>query len=85
MRLTAKWLSEEMVAYPVSYKIGGINKKSEGRQICEMTRKLCYSQKETRTIANANSTGHQKKHFHKVPVRAYFCENCRQYHLASKQ
>lgn len=61
-----------------------ITSNGDVHQLCGLTGKLCYSQKEAGTIVNHNTKGHQKKYFHKVPVRAYFCEDCRQYHLTSE-
>ena len=56
----------------------------DGYQICEATNKICYSQKESGRIVNRFTQGHQKKHYHKVPVRSYFCKDCRHFHLTHK-
>ena len=78
---------KNQIIYEVENRYFELELSEENRiqyQCCEVTGKRCYSQKEAGRIANKYSKGHQKKHYHNVPVRSYFCKDCRHFHLTHK-
>lgn len=56
------------------------------RQICDQCGKLCYSQKEAGWYVNNATRRHWKdgRGKEKKPVRYYYCEFCKCYHLTSQ-
>ncbi len=52
---------------------------SEKKIRCEITGKICYTKREANeTLKGAKNHNNRSK---KIPVRKYFCEECRCYHL----
>lgn len=60
---------------------------SEETVICEKCGKRCYSRKDAGEIVNKGGRtrhgGHFTKSHRKTPVRYYFCNYCKSYHLTS--
>lgn len=55
-------------------------------QICKETGKNCYSRRNANEIVNSQKH-HKKKNVRinkgKIPLRSYYCEFCKSYHLTS--
>ena len=51
------------------------------KQICPVTHKVCYSQKEANGIVNTIKRQKKVKQPKVIPQRSYYCHYCRTYHL----
>jgi hypothetical protein len=49
-----------------------------------MCNKVCYSEREAHTIINAAKKYNHYSHQKKIPKRAYYCKECRAWHVTSK-
>lgn len=53
----------------------------EEREYCEVTHKVCYSEKTANGIVNSAKRSHKKQKTKLIPQRSYYCQFCGSYHL----
>lgn len=56
--------------------------KEEDKKLCPVCGKVCYDKKSAMTAVNYAK--HKNEH-HKIPIRAYYCEDCNYWHLTSQE
>lgn len=50
---------------------------------CEIEKKLCYTEREAGEALHAAKRRHKTSTAKKIPVKKYYCEHCRFFHLSS--
>lgn len=53
----------------------------EEREYCEVTGKVCYSEKSANSIVNAARRSRRRQKTQFIPQRSYRCQFCGAYHL----
>lgn len=57
---------------------------SETIATCAATGKRCYSKRDAQGVLNSTTRSHKTRQNKVIPVRCYFCEYCKTYHLTKE-